>query len=116
MREIFEAINWTPLFLAVLGVLTTVLVVIIKRTMRDYVNPWLEQHQLRETAFIVVNAVEAILGRHLGEDKWKLALEKMQEAGWNIDDTSVLDALKAAWKELDLAMRTAGEKEPTPVE
>lgn len=111
MNDIFASIQWTPLFLALIGILTTVLVVIIRKAMTQYVYPWLEQHQLRETAIIVVNAVEAILGRHLGEEKWKMALEKMKEAGWNIDSAPVIDALKAAWKELDLAMREAGEKD-----
>lgn len=76
-----------------------------------WVKPWLVEHNLYETAEIVVHAVEAILGRHLGEEKWALAIKKMKDAGFNVDDVRVLDALRAAWKRLDLSQIMAGEKE-----
>ena len=46
---------------------------------KTWVQPWIEEHQLEEEASIVVNAVEAILGRYQGQAKWELALKKMQE-------------------------------------
>ena len=76
-----------------------------------YVRPWLEQRDLTDAAKIVVEAVEALLGRYCGEDKWKLALEKMQERGFNIDSDIVMDALRSAWKQLDIAQMESGEKE-----
>ena len=76
-----------------------------------YVKPWLEQRDLTDAAKIVVEAVEALLGRYCGEDKWKLALEKMAERGFYTDSQQVIDALKAAWKQLDMAMIAAGEKD-----
>ena len=80
---------------------------------RKWVQPWIETHNLQEEACIVVDAVEALLGRFCGPEKWKLALEKMQERGWNIDADKVIDALKAAWHTLDLMQIQAGVKEPT---
>ena len=77
-----------------------------------WVQPWIEEHQLEEEAAIVVNAVEAILGRYQGQEKWELALKKMQERGWNIDVQEVLDAIKAAWQMLDLKQIGAGVKGP----
>lgn len=81
-----------------------------------WVQPWIEEHHLQEEAAIVVNAVEAILGRYQGQAKWELALQKMQERGWNIDVQEVIDALKAAWQVLDLKQIEAGVKAPESVE
>lgn len=77
-----------------------------------WVQPWIEAHQLQEEAEIVVNAVEALLGRYQGQAKWELALKKMQERGWCIDVPVVIDALKAAWQMLDLKQIGAGVKGP----
>ena len=80
---------------------------------RKWVQPWLVARNLEVEAGIVVNAVEAILGRYTGEEKWRLALEKMQSFGWNIDADRVISALKAAWQTLDLMQIQAGVKDPT---
>lgn len=104
------AIDWTALVVAVIGVIGTAASALLGRVWVMYVKPWLEQRDLSDAAKIVVEAVEALLGRYCGEDKWKLALEKMQERGFNIDSDIVLDALKAAWQQLDMAMIAAGEK------
>lgn len=77
-----------------------------------WVQPWIEAHQLQEEAEIVVNAVEALLGRYQGQAKWEMALDKMVERGWNIDVPVVIDALKAAWQMLDLKQISAGVKGP----
>ena len=45
---------------------------------KRYIKPWLMQNDMMEVAKIVVNAVEAIKGRYNGEEKWALALEKME--------------------------------------
>lgn len=37
-------------------------------------------------------------------------MQKMAERGFNIDSDAVMDALRAAWKELDLQQIMAGEK------
>lgn len=79
---------------------------------KTWVQPWIEEHQLEEEAAIVVNAVEALLGRYQGQAKWELALKKMQERGWNINVQEVLDAVKAAWQLLDLKQISAGVKGP----
>lgn len=84
---------------------------------RRWIQPWLVQNELMEVAEIVVNAVEAIVGRYNGEQKWAMALEKMEkEYGFDVNNAAVLDALRAAWKQLDLSMLTAGEKHPAAEE
>lgn len=108
--EWMQVVNWTDLILAVLAILGTVFAFLLKNWLKQYVVPWLDERDLTQTAAIVVNAVEAILGRHAGEEKWRMALEKMQAAGFNVDDDKVVDALKAEWYKLDLAMREAGLK------
>ena len=105
------AIDWTALVVAVIGVIGTALSALIGRVWVKYVRPWLEQRDLTDAAKIVVEAVEALLGRYCGEDKWKLALEKMQERGFNIDSDIVMDALRSAWKRLDIDQMASGEKE-----
>ena len=104
-------IDWTALVVAVIGVIGTALSALLGRVWVKYVKPWLEQRDLTDAAKIVVEAVEALLGRYCGEDKWKLALEKMADRGFYTDSQQVIDALKAAWKQLDMAMIAAGEKD-----
>ena len=105
------AIDWTALVVAVIGVIGTAASALLGRVWVKYVKPWLSQRDLTDAAQIVVEAVEALLGRYCGEDKWKLALEKMADRGFYTDSQQVIDALKAAWKQLDMAMIAAGEKD-----
>lgn len=111
MPEVATSIDWTALVVAVIGVIGTAASALLGRVWVKYVKPWLEQRDLSDAAKIVVEAVEALLGRYCGEDKWKLALEKMAERGFYTDSQQVIDALKAAWKQLDMAMIAAGEKD-----
>ncbi len=111
MPEVATSIDWTALVVAVIGVIGTAASALIGRVWVRYVKPWLEQRDLSDAAKIVVEAVEALLGRYCGEDKWKLALQKMAERGFYTDSQQVIDALKAAWKQLDMAMIAAGEKD-----
>ena len=111
MPEVAASIDWTALVVAVIGVIGTALSALRGRVWVKYVKPWLEQRDLTDAAKIVVEAVEALLGRYCGEDKWKLALEKMAERGFYTDSQQVIDALKAAWKQLAMAMIAAGEKD-----
>ena len=111
MPEVAASIDWTALVVAVIGVIGTAASALLGRVWVKYVKPWLEQRDLTDAAKIVVEAVEALLGRYCGEDKWKLALEKMADRGFYTDSQQVIDALKAAWKQLDMAMIAAGEKD-----
>lgn len=111
MPEVAASIDWTALVVAMIGVIGTAASALLGRVWVKYVRPWLEQRDLTDAAKIVVEAVEALLGRYCGEDKWKLALEKMQERGFNIDSDIVMDALRSAWKRLDIDQMASGEKE-----
>ena len=111
MPEVAAPIDWTALMVAVIGVIGTALSALLGRVWVKYVKPWLEQRDLTDAAKIVVEAVEALLGRYCGEEKWKLALQKMADRGFYTDSQQVIDALKAAWKQLDMAMIAAGEKD-----
>lgn len=104
-------VDWTEVVVGLIGVIGTALAIAARAAWANYVRPWLEQKGLSEAAGIVVNAVEALLGRYCGEDKWRLALAKMGERGFDVDDEAVLDALNAAWKQMDISQIAAGEKD-----
>lgn len=101
---------------AIILLFGTILTAFVSYAWKSWVRPWIESKNLETEAGIVVNAVEALLGRYTGEDKWKLALEKMEAFGWNIDADKVIDAVKAAWQLLNLRQIEAGVKEPESVE
>ena len=105
------AVDWTALVVAVIGTAAAFLGACLRQVWVQQVRPWLEQRNLGDAARIVVDAVEALLGRYCGEDKWRMALRKMQERGFNVDEEQVVDALHAAWSQLNQAMILSGEKE-----
>lgn len=105
------AVDWTALVVAVIGTAAAFLGACLRQVWVQQVRPWLEQRNLGDAAKIVVEAVEALLGRYCGEDKWRMALEKMQARGFNVDEEQVVDALHAAWYQLNQAMILSGEKE-----
>lgn len=111
MPEVAASIDWTALVVAVIGVIGTAVSALLGRVWVKYVRPWLSQRDLTDAAKIVVEAVEALLGRYCGKEKWELALQKMADRGFYTDSQQVIDALKAAWKQLDMAMIAAGEKD-----
>ena len=105
------AVDWTALVVAVIGTAAAFLGACLRQVWVQQVRPWLEQRNLGDAAKIVVEAVEALLGRYCGEDKWRMALEKMQARGFNVDEDQVVDASHAAWYQLNQAMILSGEKE-----
>lgn len=108
--EAAVAVDWTALVVAVIGTAAAFLGACLRQVWVKYVRPWLEQRNLSDAARIVVDAVEALLGRYCGEDKWRMALRKMQERGFNVDEDQVVDALHAAWYQLNQAMILSKEK------
>ena len=108
--EAAVAVDWTALVVAVVGTAAAFLGACLRQVWVKYVRPWLEQRSLSDAARIVVDAVEALLGRYCGEDKWRMALRKMQERGFNVDEDQVVDALHAAWYQLNQAMILSKEK------
>lgn len=79
---------------------------------KNSIVPWLEDKNMLMLADAAVKYAEALLGRYNGDKKWDLALDWLQEKGWNIDNESVVAALKAAWYSLNLDQLKAGIKEP----
>ena len=108
--EAAVAVDWTALVVAVIGTAAAFLGACLRQVWVQQVRPWLEQRSLSDAAKIVVDAVEALLGRYCGEDKWRMALRKMQERGFNVDEDQVVDALHAAWYQLNQAMILSKEK------
>lgn len=108
--EAAVAVDWTALVVAVIGTAAAFLGACLRQVWVQQVRPWLEQRNLSDAARIVVDAVEALLGRYCGEDKWRMALEKMQARGFNVDEEQVVDALHAAWYQLNQAMILSKEK------
>lgn len=80
--------------------------------LRDTVIPWLQDKNLMIIADAAVKYAEALLGRYNGDKKWEIALDWLQEKGWNVDSETVIAALKAAWYSLNLDQLKAGIKEP----
>lgn len=104
--------DYTQIAILVVSLVFSILGVIALR----HVIPWLKANNLYEAAMVAVTAAEALYGRYHGEDKLRYALNVMQGKGFNIEADDVINAINAAWKELDLAMREAGEKENGPFE
>ncbi len=85
--------------------------VLIGMLFRRYICPVLDSIGLKIDADTAVRAVEVLIGRGNGETKWKLALNRLQKRGWNVDTESVRSAVRAAWSMLDTEMILIGEKE-----
>ena len=113
---ILKQVDWTQVVVSIIGALAAAMSALLARVWTRYVRPWLEKRDMIDAAKIAVEAAEAMLGRYLGEDKWKYALNRMEEMGFNIESEVVLDALKAAWKQLDLKQLASGEKTKPPEE
>ena len=97
---------------AVIGVIGTALSALLGRVWVKYVKPWLEQRDLTDAAKIVVEAVEALLGALLRRGQVETGAGKRWPTGdFILKVKRVIDALKAAWKQLDMAMIAAGEKD-----
>ena len=76
------------------------------------IAPVLDSWGLQIDAEVAARAVEAVIGRGQGSTKWKMALERLSERGWNTESENVRAALKAAWQILNMGMMTSGEKIP----
>ena len=82
---------------------------------KRYIRPWLITKgvtNVDELADMAVRAAEALIGAGHGEEKWKMALEKLSQMGLDVNADVVLDAVKAAWYKLNLQQILAGIKEP----
>lgn len=86
--------------------------VVLSFIMGKYVVPWLKDKHLYEVADIVVKSAEAVYGRYNGEQKFRAALESLKARGYDIESEKVIEAVRAAWKELDQVMYLDGEKIP----
>ena len=94
-------------------IITTVIslvVLVLSGIISKYLIPWLKTKNLYEAAVVAVNAAEALYGRYHGEEKFLAALESLRQHGFDIDSDAVKEAVRAAWKALDLEMYNSGEK------
>lgn len=112
LAEETARVDATDIVTSLIALIAAVGAALMSYVWKRWAKPWLQQKELMEVAEIVVTAVEAILGRGNGADKWMLALDKMAQYGFDVDSTAVEDALNAAWKKLDLSQMMAGEKKP----
>lgn len=115
-ESVLKQVDWTQVVVSIIGALAAAMSALLARVWMRYVRPWLLKRDMIDAAKIAVEAAEAMLGRYLGEDKWQYALNRMKEMGFNIQSDVVLDALKAAWKQLDLKQLASGEKDKPPEE
>lgn len=98
--------NLTQIIVAALGLFGTIVATLIAYQL----VPWLKSKNLYEAAVIAVNAAEALYGRYHGEEKLNAALDMLKDKGYKIENAQVINAVKAAWKQLDIAMYNDGEK------
>ena len=103
--------DWTALVVWLVGAVSTALVGLLTRVWLAHVKPWLQEKGLMDAADIVVNAVEALIGRGNGKEKLALALEKMGERGFNVNSHIVMEAILAAWQQLNLSQIMVGVKD-----
>lgn len=113
-----QAAVWVITLIA--GIVSIVLWKWVYPLLRDTIVPWLEEKNLLVFADAAVKYAEALLGRFNGEKKWEIALQWLDERGWNIDSEAVIAAVKAAHYSLNLEQLKAGikkpEKQPKPPE
>lgn len=100
-----EALSW------LVRVLASALLALIGFFGRKYVTPWLHENRLTALAKELVRAAEARFGRKKGEEKLKQVFSWLRERGVDIDDTQVVQAVMAAWQDLDLEMIAIGVKD-----
>lgn len=102
-----QMINWTEIIIFVIGLVMSVCLSLLTKQ----VIPWLKNKNLFDAASIAVDAAEALYGRYGGETKLKAALESLKAKGYDIESQPVINAVQAAWKNLDSVMHMSGEKE-----
>ena len=103
--------DWTGLVVWIISAASAALVGLLTRVWMTYVKPWLEKKGLMDAADIVVNAVEALVGRGHGDEKLRMALAKMRERGFNVNDDIVMEAVLSAWHRLNLSQIMVGVKD-----
>lgn len=101
-----QALSW------LVSVLASALLALIGYYGRKYAAPWLRENRLTTLAQELVRAAEARFGRKQGEVKLKQVFAWLRERGIDIDDTQVVQAVMAAWQDLDLEMIAIGAKDP----
>lgn len=96
----------TQIIVGVIGLVGTIIAILVTHQL----IPWLKQKNLYDAAVIAVNAAEAFYGRYKGEEKLEAALQILKDKGYEVNSEEVKNAVQAAWKQLDIAMYTDGEK------
>ena len=100
-------INWTEIIIFALGLVMSICASLLTKQ----VLPWLKSKNLYDAAVVAVDAAEALYGRYKGEEKLKAALDSLKAQVYDIESARVIDAVQAAWKNLDSMMHLSGEKE-----
>lgn len=98
--------DYTQFIVGAIVLITTILLGLVTKQL----IPWLKEKRLYDLAIIAVNAAEAIYGRYNGKQKLNMALNFLKEKGFNVETSTVVNAIEAAWKQLDQAMYSSGEK------
>lgn len=101
-----EALSW------LVRILASALLALFGFYGKKYAAPWLRENHLTALAKELVRAAEAHFGRKQGENKLKQVFTWLRERGVDIDDVQVIQAVMAAWQDLDLEMIAIGVKDP----
>lgn len=108
--------DWTTIVTDILVWLTRIIsgavVGLLGYLGKKYALPWLKETRLTSLAQELVKAAEARFGRKQGEEKLHAVFDWLRIRGIDVNDDRVVQAVLAAWQDLDLEMIAIGVKEP----
>lgn len=110
--------DWTRILTDIttwlVGVIASAFLALLGYYGRKYAKPWLQETRLTALAQELVRAAEARFGRQQGEKKLHAVFDWLRDRGIDINRDEVIQAVMAAWQDLDLHMIEIGIKEPAP--
>lgn len=109
-------VDWTKVLTDIIvgltGVLASAVLGLIGYYGKKYAGPWIKENRLTDLVKELVRAAEARFGRQQGERKLRQVMAWLRERGIKVDDERVVQAVLAAWQDLDLEMIAIGVKDP----
>ena len=103
---------WNELFLAIISLVS----LIGSWAVKTYLIPWLEEEHLTTTAHDVVRSVEVMYKTLSGHEKLTRAIAMMKSKGIKLDEEQIVEALEAAWYNMNLDQIAIGLKEEAATE
>lgn len=109
-------VDWTQIVTDIMTwgvrILSGILLALFSYIGKKYMAPWVKENRLTGLVYELVRAAEARFGRNQGETKLRQVFDWLRAKGINADDDAVIQAVMAAWQDLDFEMISLGLKEP----